>query len=65
VYVYLALQSHPTIYITYVLSWQLVSALELSHHQATNKNYKMEAEVKKIAELYLYTSSGPSWPVLG
>jgi hypothetical protein len=49
---FLALQSHPTSYITYILSWQLISAPELSHDQATNKNYKMEA-------LYIIGSRSP------
>jgi hypothetical protein len=40
-YVYLARQSRPS-YITYVLSWQLISAPEMSHHQATNKDCVME-----------------------
>ena len=40
---FLGLSITPTSYTTYVLSRQLVSAPELSHHQASNKNYKMEA----------------------
>jgi hypothetical protein len=41
--VYLGRQSHATIYITYVLLWQLISAPELRHRHSTSKNYKMEA----------------------
>ena len=52
--VYLAVNRTQQVTLHNVLFWQLVSAPELSHHQTTNKNYKMEALYLTGRNLPLY-----------
>jgi hypothetical protein len=45
VYVYSNIQSHTTGYIRYFSYWRLASAPKMSHHQATNRNCKLEISI--------------------